>query len=77
MSISPQGRHRRDLPPQSPRQVPLDDDRDELAPQLGHRLLNPLPRQLGPRKRQPPIQDLLHLGRMLSRVHHLRVFHDL
>jgi hypothetical protein len=34
------GRYRRDIPPEGPRQVPLDDHRFQLAPQLGHCVRN-------------------------------------
>ena len=71
------GRNRRDLPPQSPRQVPQHDHSNKLAPELGNRLLNTLSRQLRSRKRKPPIQNLLHLVRMLLPLHYIRLFHDL
>ena len=82
LANTPQGSHRlgcygRDLPPQSPRQVPQYDHSNKLAPQLGNRLLNTLSRQLRPRKRKPPIQNLLHLVRMLLPLHYVRLFHDL
>lgn len=71
------GRDRRDLPPQSTRQIPLHDNCHKLAPKLGDRLLYTLPRKLWPGRRQPAIQDLLHLVRVLLLVHRIRVLHDL
>ena len=71
------GRHRRDLPPQGPRQVPLHDHRLQLAPQLGHRLLDPLPGRPGQGQRQPAVQGLLPLGLLLLHLHRLRLGHDL
>jgi MFS family permease len=48
-------------------------DRAPVAPQLGHRLRHTLPRQLRPRLRQPTIQDLLYLVRLLLFVYCLRL----
>lgn len=44
-----------------------------MATQLGHRLLNPLPRQLRRRVREPAVQDLLRVVRRVLPVHRLRV----
>merc|ERR1711939_81062 len=71
------GCNRRDLPPQSPSQGPLYDDRHELATQLGNCVQHALPRKLGRRQCQPPSQNLLHLVRMLLPLHHIRLLHDL
>lgn len=49
----------------------------QLAPQLGHSLLNTLHGKLRPRKRQPPKQSILRVGLLLLRLHIFRVGHDL
>lgn len=71
------GSNRRNLPTKSTRQSALHDNSNQLAPQLGHRLLNTLPRKLRTGQRQPAKQDLLHLVRLLLPLHHLRLLHDL
>lgn len=71
------GCNRRDLPAESPRQGALHDHRHQLALELGHRLLHTLSRQLGPGQCQSPVQDLLHLVRVLLFVYYLRVLYDL
>lgn len=43
------------------------------ALQLGHRLFNPLPREMGSRKRKSPVQNLLHLVRLLLPLYRLRL----
>ena len=71
------GRNRRDLPLEGTRKMPLHDHGLELAPQLGHRLRDALPRRPGPRQRQPAVQSLLPLGQLLRRLRRVRVVHDL
>ena len=55
--------------------MPLHDDRHQLAPQLGHRLRDPLHGESQPRNRESRYQSrrqgLLPLGKLLS---HLCVF---
>ena len=44
-----------------------------VAPKLGNCLLDPIPRKLRFRVRQPAVQDLLHLVRVLLHLHRLCV----
>lgn len=67
----------RSLPLEGPSQVPLHDNSNKLAPQLGHSILHPLPRQLRSRKCQSAEQDLLYLVCVLLFVHYVCVFYDL
>ena len=72
-----QGRHRRDLPFESSRQVVINDNSLELASQLGYRIQYPIPRELWARRCEPPVKNFLHLGRLLFYLHRVRVFYDL
>ena len=67
----------RDFPAQGPRQVPVDDDGDELASQLGNRLRDPVFGQLRPWQRQSAGQGVFHLGRVLLDLRNLCVSLDL
>ncbi len=52
------------VPVESPCQGALDDDRFELAAELGHRLRYPVSCRRRTRQRQLAIEGLLHLGRV-------------
>ena len=71
------GRNWRDIPLKGPSQVPLNDNRYKLAPQLGNRLLDPISRQLRSRQCEPAEQNFLYLVRVLLFVYYVCVFYDL
>ena len=71
------GRDRRTLPAEGSSQMPFDNNGVQLAPQLGHRVLDAVHGQQRPRQRQPPIQSVLRLGHFLPHMLLLRMGIDL
>jgi hypothetical protein len=61
------------VPLEGAREMPVHHHGHELAAQLGDRLRNPLHGELGPGQRKPAVEGVLHLGRVLLRLHDLRL----
>lgn len=57
--------------------MPLDDNRIQLAPQLGHCLCDAVHGQFGSGQCESEVEGVLHLGRLLSHLRLLRVGLDL
>ena len=62
------------VPIESPCQGALDDDRFELAAELGHRLRHPIPCRRRTRQRQSAIEGVFHLGRVSDTSNQMKMF---